>query len=296
MPDHKRYILQPGAQHAIALGRPFGLGRHVNHDPASRRYPFRLAPDRAAAALEPVYHQRHIPIFDQGELGSCTGNAALGILATGPYWDAEPPSWHEYGPLSVTTRIPWTEDGAIMVYTAATRADDFEGEYPPDDTGSDGLSAAKVLVNSGTIPGYQHTFSLPDALAALQHFPLMVGTVWTEAMFEPDAYGLIHLAGAALGGHEWIVDEYVPEGFQSRAGGHPLHESVVGGTTSWGESFGVGGRFYLKMSDFGRLLDADGDVIVLTPPNAEPPVPEPAENADAALAAAMRAWLEAKGL
>lgn len=294
MPD-RRYLIQPATnlQFAERDERRFGLGRHVHHDAQSRRFPFR--PVHAAAHLGPVHHERHVPIFDQGELGSCTGNAALGILATGPYWDAEPQSWHDHGPLSGTTRIPWTEEGAVMVYSAATQIDGLDGVYPAEDTGSDGLSAAKVLTEAGIIPGYEHTFSLADALAALQHFPLLVGTVWTESMFEPGSGGLIKPTGATLGGHEWIVDEYVPAGSRTATGGQP-NIDLIGGTTSWGESFGVRGRFYMSVKDFGRLLDADGDVIVLTPPNAPAPSPLPDTNPDAVLAAAMRAWLQAMGL
>lgn len=297
-PQSHRYRIEPESDrvHRRPDGQLYGLGRHVNHDPRSRRYPARLT----ATTLGPVFHERHIPIFDQGNLGSCTGNAALGILATGPYWDAEPQSWHDNGPLGATGRLPWTEDGAVRLYSALTAADDFPGTYPPDDTGSDGLTAAKVLTSMGIVPGYQHTFSLTDALAALQHFPLLVGTEWLDSMFYPDSLGRINAAGPVDGGHEWIVDEFIPAGRTPHGGSRPLSTGTrdcIGGTTSWGTSFGVAGRFYLSVSDFGRLLAADGDVIVLTPPNAPAPEPVPVPaDADTTLAAAMRAWLEAKNL
>jgi hypothetical protein len=300
-PTPYRYRIEPGLDHDVVRpdGQLYGLGRHVNHDPRSRRFPFRSAPLDLSVT---VFHQRHIPIFDQGNLGSCTGNAALGILATGPYWDAEPDSWHVNGPLSNVTRIPWNEDGAVHLYSAFTAADDYPGTYPPNDTGSDGLTAAKVLTGLGIVPGYQHTFSLTDALTALQHFPLLVGTEWLDNMFYPDAYGRIKATGPVDGGHEWIVDEFVPAGRLPYAGPFPLNakQDFIGGTTSWGTSFGLDGRFYLSVADFGKLLKADGDVIVLIPPNAPAPdpdpAPSPADAADAALATAMRAWLTAKGL
>ena len=298
VPNH--YRIEPEPRERVIAGpmEVYGLGRHVNHDPHSRRFAFRT-PHTALAA---VFHERHVPIFDQGSLGSCTGNAALGILATGPYWDAEPQAWHDNGPLGSTGRFPWTEQGAVFLYSALTAADDYPGAYPPDDTGSDGLTAAKVLTAAGIIPGYQHTFSLTDALQALQHFPLLVGTVWLDDMFYPDKQGRIRPTGPVDGGHEWIVDEFVPKGFIPRSGPHPLSEKydAIGGTTSWGTSFGLDGRFYLSVPDFGKLLASDGDVIVLTPPNAPAPdpapAPSPASDADRTLAAAMRTWLEAKGL
>jgi hypothetical protein len=55
------------------------LGRHVNHD--SRNYAYAL-PVLPKAAIQTVHWQRAIPILDQGQLGSCTGNAGTGFLGT----------------------------------------------------------------------------------------------------------------------------------------------------------------------------------------------------------------------
>jgi len=238
-----------------------GLGRHVNHDPRSRRFAFTSG---APSSYRPpaILHPRHVPIFDQGQLGSCTANASLGIMATGPYWDALCAVTGTATPLGAGP-YPFTEDGAVSLYHDITANDPYEGTYPPDDTGSDGLSAAQALQRAGIIPGYQHTFSLADALAALAHFPLMVGTNWTEQMFYPDSNGLIKYKGSVFGGHEWIVDQYVPE------------HDWIGGTTSWGASFGKNGRFYMTVADFGKLLAADGDVTIPTPATAPAPIPTP---------------------
>lgn len=270
----------PAAPRYPGESRSYGLGRHVHHDSESRRY----AVAAPAGDLRPVFHRRRIPIFDQGDLGACTGMAAVGILGTDQYLrDPEP-----------------TIRDALHVYSEATRIDPFDGAYPPTDTGSDGLSAAKVLQREGWISGYQHTFSLAEALAALQLRPLMVGTVWTEGMFEPDASGRVAASGAQVGGHEYVVDEYVPAGVPATSDPQAKlswSAPMVGCTTSWGEGFGVRGRFFLSVKTFGDLLAGDGDVIVLVPAHA--PAPEPTRDAgeqDAALAAAMRTWLEARGL
>lgn len=267
-----------------------GLGRHVNHDPRSRRFPYVRA---AAASFRPathVQHDRYVPIFDQGDLGKCTAETALGLLGTGPYWDAlraiaggTPTSAGIY---------PFTDAGTNVLYSDITRDDPFDGQWPPDDTGSDGLSMAKALVRAGIVPGYQHTFSLGDALRALVDYPLAVGTLWTDRMFTPNRSGLITYDGAghAVGGHEWIADGYDTE------------RNWVRGVTSWGTSWGLDGRFYLTVEDFGRLLADDGDVIVLTPPTASAPLPDieipvvPVGDPDREFAAAIRTWLTARGL
>jgi hypothetical protein len=242
------------------------LGRHVHHDSESRRYAF----PTAGLSIAAVRHQRHVPIFDQGQLGSCTGNAAVGCLATGPF----------YGTL---TNPVYSEDeaGAVACYSAATRIDGYGGEYPPTDTGSDGLTVAKVLQQAGEIAGYQHTFSLDDALKALQTVPLITGVDWYADMFNPSSEGLLSVSGQYAGGHEIVVDEYDPV------------RGWVGFTNSWGAGWGAGGRFYLQAEDWGRLLAQQGDVTVFVPATqpAPQPTPEPGGQADAALAKAARPWV-----
>lgn len=294
-----RYLPSPEGQHVVRNGRAFGLGRHVNHDPSSRRYT--AAP--TAAPTTPVFWPRQVPIFDQGRIGSCTANALLGILGTEPYFSAlkrmglmgadgqimlrrsatSDRYWDRTG-----GRIPFTEDGAGDLYHEITENDPFDGTYPPDDTGSDGLSSAKTATALGLIPGYEHTFTPQAAIARLSAGPLLVGTVWTEGMFNPTKVGVIAPTGAIAGGHEWIADEYVPKGARAYAGGVAVQD-LVGGTTSWGTGFGVEGRFYLSAKHFATLLATDGDVIVLTPPTAPAPVPTPAPTGDPqAIAAAVR--------
>jgi hypothetical protein len=56
------------------------LGRHVEHDPRSRK--FGAAPERMSGTRDYVLHRRHGQILDQGDLGSCTGNALTGAANT----------------------------------------------------------------------------------------------------------------------------------------------------------------------------------------------------------------------
>jgi hypothetical protein len=243
-------------------------GRHVHHDSLSRRYPF----DTTGIAIAPVRWPRKVPVWDQKRLGSCTGNAGLGCLGTGPF----------YPTVSSETMFPFTETGAVKVYSAATQIDDATGQYPPTDTGSDGLSVAKVLQKAGLISGYQHTFTLDDALKALQVVPLIVGTVFLADMEEPNSAGLVSVSGAELGGHEYIADEY------------DEHRGWVGFQNSWGPSWGVNGRFYMQAEDFGKLLERDGDVVAFTP-NTQPapqPTPAPVEDADETFARQLHAWFD----
>jgi hypothetical protein len=247
------------------------LGRHVNHDERSRRFPYRgpVSPPHA------VRHERHVPVFDQGSLGSCTGNAAVGCLATGPLFATIDES-------DADEVRNLDQASAVGVYKAATTIDPFPGTYPPEDTGSDGLSVAKVLTNWGAISGYEHAFGLEQALAALMRVPVITGTVWMESMFQPTAEGLVRPTGAAAGGHEYLMDEYDPV------------RGWVGFTNSWSSQWGLSGRFYMEAEAYGRLLADQGDVTVFVPCAELAPEPEPAEpvgdDADAELALTLGTW------
>jgi hypothetical protein len=271
-------------------GTPFPLGRHLNHDSMSRAYPYRVP---RKAVLRTVQHQRHVGVFDQGDLGSCTGNAAVGCLGTGPFWatmnERDAPFW------------PLNQAAAVRCYSDATRIDPFRGVYPPDDTGSDGLSVAKVLKAAGAISGYEHAFGLEAALAALMDRPWITGTMWFDGMFNPDGDGIVHATGRPAGGHEYLGDGYDAE------------RGLVWFTNSWGPSWGKGGRFAMQAEEFADLLAQNGDVTVFVP--VTEPAPAPVGDPDAVLAAAVgswarkdtavtsarqraavRAWLDAKGL
>jgi hypothetical protein len=176
------------------------LGRHVNHDPRSRQFAF----DGSNVSLKTAKHQRYIPVLDQGDLGSCTGNAATGWLGTSVGWA----SIAALTPILSTTDVVQDEKFAVQLYSDATKADPYPGDYPPEDTGSDGLSVAKVLKARGLISGYTHTFSLDDALSALSTQPVIIGINWYESMFDPASNGLVTISprSPVAGGHEVVLE------------------------------------------------------------------------------------------
>jgi hypothetical protein len=265
------------------------LGRHVYHDSESRRYTY----DTSGLKIVSAKHRRRIPVLDQGSLGSCTGNAGIGCLGTDPFFGSALAD-HERFQEQLRRELPALESkysldeaGAVWLYSDATKVDDYPGTYPPTDTGSDGLTVAKVLQRAGEIAGYQHTFSLDAALRALGQTPVITGTIWTEAMFYPDLDGRIHPTlgrSSVAGGHEYVLDEIDAE------------RERVWLTNSWGTGFGIQGHAYLTFADFGSLLAEQGDVTVFVPLTQPPPTPTPtpADPADSALATALRhnGWID----
>jgi len=242
----------------MAARPPRTLGRHVEHDPRSLAYAHGVLPK---TAIKSVDWTRRAPIFDQKNLGSCTGNAGAGLVATD--------FLGRTGLTSVTIDgqvVPVDEDFAVRVYELATRLDNITGSYPPDDTGSSGLGAAKALKKLGLATSYSHAFSLDALKSALQSGPVMVGTVWLNSMFDPDpktGFVKVDRTSQVAGGHEYVLSAYntTAEAFRI--------------DNSWGESWGLNGSAWLDESDVRWLLSQQGDVTVPVWATVPAPAPDP---------------------
>ena len=224
------------------MNTQFKLGRIKEHDSRSLAFGF----DTTGIIIKDVTHARYIPILNQGQLSSCTGNAGIGAISSAPFDNIDN---------KVYSR---DENGALKLYGDAEKIDGGAG-YPPEDVGSSGLSIAKALSNAGLISGYQHTFTLFDALKALTVYPIIVGVSWYSDMFNPDADGRVHPTGTVEGGHE--IQAYRIDCENGRVWFH----------NSWGNSWGVNGDFYITWADFAILLNQGGDVMVLLPVTHTPP-------------------------
>lgn len=253
------------------------LGRHVQHDPRSLRYAHGVLPK---SAIKSVDWTRRAPIFNQGQLGSCTGNAAAGVLATDS--TAGP------GVTAVTVKgVERAVDEALAVdlYKVATTLDGISGSYPPDDTGSSGLGAAKALKSWALASGYTHAFSLAALKSALQTGPAMIGIVWMQSMFDPMSSGLLLIdrnSGVA-GGHELVVSGW--DGSRFRL------------DNSWGSSWGDAGSCYVSEADIAWLLSQQGDVTVPALTRAPQPTPAPVPAPTGAqVATAVRSALHGLGV
>lgn len=258
----------------------FTLGRHVQHDPRSRAYAIDDIDDVMRASVQTRVWNVHCPVLDQGNLGACVGFATTAAIATDPNWaGAHATNWpHD----------DWNLIARSM-YSEATARDEFQGQYPPTDTGSSGLGGAKAAKHFGLIAGYNHAFS-PEALQkALQVGPVIVGTNWYQGMYWAAEDGEVTISGDVDGGHEWMIY------------GIDVEQQRYVAQNSWGESFGIGGRFAVSFSTMERLLDERGDVTQFVPlpvapqPEPEPVKPEPTAD-DLKLWLAMQAWASRKGL
>ncbi|PBC80104.1 hypothetical protein BX265_4940 [Streptomyces sp. TLI_235] len=235
---------------------PITYGRLEHHDPRSRAYPCAALP---GVALRSVTWTRRIPILDQGSIGSCTGNAATGWLATDSTGRTatDTVTITAAGAAASHGRFAdgahrLDENFALGLYSLATRLDGLPGTYPPEDTGSSGLGVAKALKALGLASSYGHAFSEPAMATVLQRRPVIIGIPWLNSMETPGQDGRIPVvpSSGVAGGHEVEVTALDVE-----AGRYWI-------TNSWGSGWGIDGRGWVPRTAMAWLLAQGGDVTV----------------------------------
>jgi hypothetical protein len=112
----------------------FRLGRHVEHDPRSRAY---AVTTRRVTTVKSFRHKVFDPTPTPNQrIGCCTGvDQCVRADARGNRVRGEILGM----------------DVAVSIYRRATVLDAFPGSYPPNDTGSSGLAAAKAAKEAGII-------------------------------------------------------------------------------------------------------------------------------------------------
>lgn len=210
------------------------LGRVVVHDPRSRAFPMAVTVDTSTWRTRTLRTYDPIPNPNQ-EIGCCTycskstqlntvGNRVKGVILN--------------------------MSDALTGYSLATKLDPFTGFWPPDDTGSSGLAAAKAAQQLGQGGEYRWFFGGVDPIVSYlmtpDAVPVSVGTYWYYDMFDQDSRGRIEPTGQVAGGHQWTIRGY-----------DVTHDEFI--ARCW---WGYFRDFRIRREHVGDLLADDGDAHV----------------------------------
>jgi hypothetical protein len=226
------------------------LGRNMWLDARSLEHMIENDVAAMSGGIKNQMWDRKIAILDQGQVGSCTGNAGTGALGTEPFY-----SKGGQAVLPDPKDAKALEKFAVQLYTDATIVDGYPGQYPEQDTGSSGLAICKVLKTRKTITGYRFARTAYGLLQMLQAGPVLQGMPWYNAFFEPKDKAFIDgdknwLASGKAGGHE-------VEAIGVELDTHDAFNSVITYANSWATTWGDGGYFRMRLRTYEQLQSVD---------------------------------------
>lgn len=162
--------------------------------------------------------------LDQGDTPHCVGDG-----------------WAQWGN-TLPVGDYFTQPDADAIYYECKVID---GE-PKQENGSDVRSGAKAMQARGRLLAYAFAGSIAEVRDYVSTTgPVVFGTDWTDAMFTPDANGVIAPNGPVAGGHCWLLI------------GEDGDYGVA--LNSWGKGWGLNGRFKMLWTDLATLLARQGD-------------------------------------
>lgn len=212
------------------------LGRIPYFDERSRAFSIRNTLDAPLALRKRTWTTLPIPL-DQGREGRCV------IFGWGAELAATP---HRYQINNLWCNTKWP----------LVQAEDRKmGNNWVD--GASVLAGAKAVRNEGAISNYAWAFGIDDVLQTISRKgPVLLGINWYESMYETDGNGLVTISGRVVGGHCIMASGYHPR--------HPMFGECVEWTNSWGPTYGINGKGFIRIKDLSRLLREDGEACIPT--------------------------------
>lgn len=164
--------------------------------------------------------------LDQGQTGHCVGFG-----------------WAQWGN-TLPIEDHFTDDDGNAIYYECKVIDG----QPRQENGSNVRSGAKAMQNRGRLATYAFASTM-DAIRNWLHGtgPIVVGTDWTEGMFNPNAQGFVTPTGKVAGGHCYLLV------------GDLASENALLFQNSWGAGWGQDGYFKMTVDDFATLFAHQGD-------------------------------------
>lgn len=211
------------------------LGRLIHYDERDKNF---LVPKMAVSPS--VRHKFYPtgPILDQGNTPQCVAYSSVQFLMTGP----------------VVNHYP---EGPPDLYTKCQLIDEWK-DSPHD--GTSVRASMQVLQAVGYLSEYNWAYDVGTVVNyLLTRGPMVLGTNWSEDMFNPDEKGFIRYTGTVVGGHAYLLMGVNLD--------LPCSDGTKGAfrmQNSWGMGWGNGpsggsSRAWVSISDVDKLIKDDGE-------------------------------------
>ncbi len=165
------------------------------------------------------------------------------------------------GPIHNPTDNVYAQD----YYRSAVHVDRAAGRYWA--VGASVLAGAQVARRRKVITGYRWAFGIDDVIDTLVvKGPVLLGLNWYDSMYRTRPDGRVRVDGSIVGGHCILATGYIH--LHPRWGG-----SWIEWVNSWGPTYGVDGKGYIRATDLGDLLQQSGEACIAD--EVQPRRPEP---------------------
>lgn len=201
---------------------PYNVSGWVKRPPDPRDYPMSMHLATVTTPRPKAKLWQEGPNLDQGQTPHCVGFCGADWMGAEPIMDAV------------------TNQTGDELYAACKQVDGS-----PNTDGSYDRALMKVLQSQGRVASYHWAANEPEIMDwVLTTGPVMLGTVWHQKMFTPNAKDRISPTGPIAGGHEYLITGYASGCYRIR--------------NSWGALWGANGDAYLSRASVKRLVFVEG--------------------------------------